>query len=773
MGFKPDFTESMFSRIIYVSIFSCLFWFSGFVYLRYELDTMEKAHLACRTQALTMAWQAVIASHQAGVQVYFDTYIMQPRILELLQAAQDGSVAEQAVQRVKLYRYLYPIYQKLQIKDVRQIHFHTPDCRSFLRFHAPHQSGDSLNTSRPSVVIANRDQKVVQGFETGRVVAGFRNVFPINHAGRALGSVELSQPFEVFRREMEQLANGDEFMMVYHAPLLLPKLFEEQKKMYGPSPFSQDWLVEDPRRELFDSPPILSVSVQEVSAGLAGSQDFIQALDQKLPCSLAIGTKAGFHAVTLIPIVDVQGLTAAVLLAFSPAPEIDKIYQSYRLEFVIYSVIALFGAVVFFLVLQSKQAIAEKQHYSQLIANTISDGLYVMNHVGVITFVNDTGVNILGYSRKELLGQVAHELFHFHDHEEILLSECSICKVLFSDIGYLGEEVFTRKDGTSFVAEVASEPMYENGKIVSVVTIFRDITERKEIAASLQAAYDKLDMLSNNIETQIWCMVSPDTYGAVNRAHAKFCGFTQEAMEHKTLLELFPREDIEACLESNQAVFEGKCQIRLEAWVSNAQGERRLLSLIKTPKLGPDGRVEYAICSGEDITERKQMEEQLRLLCNTDPLTKAFNRRYFLHVLEAELQRSKRYGTPFSLVMCDVDHFKKVNDTFGHETGDRVLKEIVASIHERVRGADVFARWGGEEFVLLLANTSLPYAVPLVDDILATIRSYDFGKVGQITISFGVTAYREEDTIDTLLSRADKLLYAAKVAGRNCIRSAA
>ncbi|MFH2124536.1 MAG: diguanylate cyclase [Pseudomonadota bacterium] len=602
-------------------------------------------HLANQANTLNMVWQAVVKSHKTGMQAYFDTYVMQPQVLELLRAAQGGSESEQAVQRVKLYRYLYPVYQKLRERDVRQLHFHTPDCRSFLRFHAPSFSGDFLTASRPSVVMANRDHRNIQGFETGRVVAGFRNVFPVIHAGEDLGSVEISQPFEALRRGIWHLDKSNDFLLVYKASLLLPKLFEEQKKIYGTSLFSQEWLVEDPRRELPDSPPEMSAPAQKVYAGLAESQSFLQALSQHQPQSFAVKGTDRFYRVTILPLEDVEGMTAAVLLAFSAAPEIDEISLNYRLNLLIFSLMVLFGAIAFLLFLQSKQAVVEKQRNIQLIANTMLDGLYVINDKGVITFVNATATEILGYSRQELLGQEAHALFHRHVNSRCLLAECPIFNVLRSNTSYTGEEVFRRKDGSSFVADVSSAPMFKKKTIVSAVTVFRDITKRKE------------------------------------------------------------------------------------------------------------------------------MEEQLLHLCNVDPLTNAFNRRYFLQILETEVQKSKRYGTQFVLAMGDVDHFKRVNDTFGHESGDRVLKEIVASIQKRIRSVDVFARWGGEEFVLLLANTTLSVAVPIVEDILANIRLLDFAEVGEVTVSFGVTDYQQEDTIDILLNRADKVLYEAKAAGRNCIRA--
>jgi len=645
MAFKFNIFECMSGRCLVICFFAFLLWLCGFLYLRHERDVMEKVYLANQTAALNMIYQCVVNSQQIGMQAYYDSYIMQPRVLDILRKAKNGDEAEQAVQRARLYRYLFPAYEKLRERDVRQLHFHTPDSRSFLRFHAPHLAGDSLVASRPSVVMANRDQKIVQGFETGRVLAGYRSVFPIRYEGEALGTVEISQPFETFRRLMEKVGRGNEFLIAYNGSLLLPKLFEEQKKMYEPSLFSPDWLVEDAEQNLPDSPPVLSAFAQKVYAGIAGLPAFIEALAQKQSRALAVATGNGFYQVTLLPIVDPEGLPAVLLLALSPAPELDEIYHTWRLHLLVFSGMIVSCGLILLLFMRNRMAIIAKQRDFQLMANTISDGLYVMNEQGIITFVNESAARLLGYSRGELLGRVAHDVFHLQGNRGTPLSECSLCNVFRYNTRFKGEEIFCRRDGSSFVAEVASEPLFEHGKGISAVTIFRD------------------------------------------------------------------------------------------------------------------------------ISERKQMEEQLHELCNTDPLTKAFNRRYFLEVLETEVQRSRRYGTPFVLVMGDVDRFKRVNDVFGHQAGDRVLQEVVAAIQARIRCSDVFARWGGEEFVLLLANTSLENAVPLVESIRENIRSLDLGEVGMVTISFGVTNFRDGDTIDTLLNRADKLLYEAKAAGRNCVRA--
>jgi diguanylate cyclase (GGDEF)-like protein/PAS domain S-box-containing protein len=168
-----------------------------------------------------------------------------------------------------------------------------------------------------------------------------------------------------------------------------------------------------------------------------------------------------------------------------------------------------------------------------------------------------------------------------------------------------------------------------------------------------------------------------------------------------------------------------------------------------------------------DVTERKHLEEELRNLAVTDPLTGAFNRRHFLEELQREMSRCNRYACPVSLVMFDVDHFKEVNDRFGHEAGDHVLAELAGMIRKRIRSTDVLARWGGEEFLILLTNTNAGQTVKLVEDLLKLLQASIFAGIGRVTASFGVVEHRAGETIDELLTRVDNLMYQAKNSGRS------
>ena len=166
-----------------------------------------------------------------------------------------------------------------------------------------------------------------------------------------------------------------------------------------------------------------------------------------------------------------------------------------------------------------------------------------------------------------------------------------------------------------------------------------------------------------------------------------------------------------------------------------------------------------------DIAERLLTEKDY--LASTDSLTGISNRLEFSKVLRDETDRKRRHETPMALILLDVDHFKHINDSYGHNTGDEVLKTLTRLIGSGIRHTDFFARCGGEEFVLLLRDDGSDVAMAAAEKLRIQIASANFPAVGKVTCSFGVTAWEHDDTPATFVARADKALYASKRAGRN------
>lgn len=178
----------------------------------------------------------------------------------------------------------------------------------------------------------------------------------------------------------------------------------------------------------------------------------------------------------------------------------------------------------------------------------------------------------------------------------------------------------------------------------------------------------------------------------------------------------------------------------------------------------------------EDEAEKSRtVLEKQRYKALHDPLTELPNREYYNERAHYEYQRWQRYNRPLTIAVFDIDHFKKINDTHGHQAGDRVLKVIGRSIAKRLREVDFFCRFGGEEFVAIMPETSLADAMPVLDTIRAAIANASFNYKEQpisITLSVGVTEFKTDDDLEIAFARADQALYAAKSGGRNCIKSA-
>ncbi len=173
-----------------------------------------------------------------------------------------------------------------------------------------------------------------------------------------------------------------------------------------------------------------------------------------------------------------------------------------------------------------------------------------------------------------------------------------------------------------------------------------------------------------------------------------------------------------------------------------------------------------------DVTDLEDERQYFEKMATHDSLTGIYNRFFFLDATKRGIKVSIRDERPMSLMMLDIDHFKSVNDTYGHDAGDQVLQAFVTTIAERLRDSDIFARWGGEEFIVTLPSTSLENAMHLAETVRENIEQSIFPEVNKITCSIGVSSLNEEDSVDTLIKRADMALYEAKASGRNCVKAA-
>ncbi|ACF14784.1 diguanylate cyclase (GGDEF domain) [Chloroherpeton thalassium ATCC 35110] len=190
-------------NIGYIAVFLFLSGIAALLIHR-NYEQKKERYYARLIGELKTAYDVITLSNSESAQIAFSSQINQPEILDLFKQARSADENRRDSIRQNLYEKLSPLYERLTLRDVRQLHFHLPDCESFLRFHRPTKYGDNLKGVRYSVEKANADLVRVTGFEEGRIFNGFRNVFPLIYEGEHLGSVEVSMEFDAIRKRMEQ-----------------------------------------------------------------------------------------------------------------------------------------------------------------------------------------------------------------------------------------------------------------------------------------------------------------------------------------------------------------------------------------------------------------------------------------------------------------------------------------------------------------------------------------------------------------------------------------
>jgi diguanylate cyclase (GGDEF)-like protein len=172
-----------------------------------------------------------------------------------------------------------------------------------------------------------------------------------------------------------------------------------------------------------------------------------------------------------------------------------------------------------------------------------------------------------------------------------------------------------------------------------------------------------------------------------------------------------------------------------------------------------------------EIETRKKLERELIIAATVDKLTQIYNRRKLEDIIQAEIERAKRYSTPLSLIMIDLDDFKRANDTHGHQAGDRILRAVADILKTNIRTTDAAGRWGGEEFMIVVPATPLDNARELAEKIRHIIASHQFDHACSITISLGLAQLFQGDSFDSFISRVDDALYRAKNRGKNRVEA--
>ncbi|XPV75942.1 MAG: diguanylate cyclase [Desulfovibrio sp.] len=390
-------------------------------------------------------------------------------------------------------------------------------------------------------------------------------------------------------------------------------------------------------------------------------------------------------------------------------------------------------------------------HTPDLISLVDVDHKYVM--------MNSSYGRYFERGRDELIGQHASKVVGKETYENI--TQHAFAKV------FAGEDVFVESwmevNGRKRFLSITYHPVPDHkGKIAYAAVHAKDLTQQKK------AEYERQRIFEVSID--LLCI--SDFAGVlkdVNPAWEQTLGWKSDELIGKSFLPLVHPEDYEQTKFAVESIQDGSPVVGVEMRFRCSDDSYRWLAWNITPDM-EQGDV---VCVARDVTKRRIMEDELRRAAATDSLTGADNRRSFLKKAAAELERSRRYGVPLAVFMLDIDHFKKVNDTYGHEAGDEVLKSLVQTCLTVLRSPDVFGRFGGEEFAAMLIQVRADEAEKVCERLRSSIAKTSVytvrGKIN-ITVSIGVSMVSLNDTnVEDVLRRADNALYEAKQSGRNMV----
>ena len=406
------------------------------------------------------------------------------------------------------------------------------------------------------------------------------------------------------------------------------------------------------------------------------------------------------------------------------------------------------------------------------------DGITIYDQDGKFIYTNRAFASLSGYADPhELIGKTCKQFYEEEEYERMN----QVCVPALQKSGqWRGELIAKRKNGSTYHQE-ASITMLEDGGRVCVI---RDITWRKRGEKRLLQSEWFLNTIFDSIRDPFCIFDREFRIVRANDAYAQ--------MKNREVKDLIGRKCHEILLNSlsicddcvvDKTVHSAEPCVK-EKYAKLEDGSSVWVEIYTYPILDEEGNVSHTIEYTRNITDRKIAEEEKRQiidklehLSNTDSLTGLMNRRALSVSLVYEMDRAKRYLSELSLILCDIDNFKEINDTHGHEMGDRALEIISTTLKTILRKTDLAGRHGGDEFMLILPETSIKGAESLAEKILATVRTTDLrlkdGRSLRLSMSIGISSLEAgTDTTDSFIKRADEAMYASKQRGRDRISTA-
>jgi diguanylate cyclase (GGDEF)-like protein/PAS domain S-box-containing protein len=310
-----------------------------------------------------------------------------------------------------------------------------------------------------------------------------------------------------------------------------------------------------------------------------------------------------------------------------------------------------------------------------------------------------------------------------------------------------------------------------DGECTHLLAIVRNLTEQRQKENEIKRINDRLELVWNSVADVMFTFDKNQNIVSVNKTFEKLLGWTAEGLAKDKSLSIIPEDDREDLRKIIERVKSGETVTSHEVKRITKSGEIVYFLGSFSPLYDQNGNWDGGVVAYKNITERKKYEDKLKELALHDPLTGLPNRSYFSQCLKIEMEKAKRTKLLLSIFALDIDHFKEINDTYGHDIGDEVLREFAKRVKSSIRKNDFLARIGGDEFVILIPElTEKTSVIEIADRIQRNLGDEWIidNEIIKVTSSIGISFYNQIDLEEkTLFKNADLALYEAKKKGKN------
>jgi diguanylate cyclase (GGDEF)-like protein/PAS domain S-box-containing protein len=420
----------------------------------------------------------------------------------------------------------------------------------------------------------------------------------------------------------------------------------------------------------------------------------------------------------------------------------------------------------------------ERRH--RLLADNATDLILVIDRSGAITYASPACHELIGYAPEEVIGHRPDEFVHPEDRDEVVSARM---RVVDEDGTVTVTSRLRHRDGHYVWTEARVRRVLDaaSGEALEGQAIVRDITERVTADQALRESVERLAGAEQRFRTAFEAapigMALSNLEGRfiqINDALCAITGYTRDELADMSFSELSHPGDVSLDEEMMRSLLSGEQSTYwMEKRFVDVVGQVVWVSVHATLVRASDGTPQHFLGQIQDVSERVRYEAQLQHMADHDPLTGLLNRRSFERELNQHIRQVERYGPEGAALVLDIDRFKHINDTLGHNVGDELIVKVAQTLRARLRDSDVLARLGGDEFAVLLPRGGAAEAEAVAQAILAAVKAQAVvtpaGRRRSITASIGVALFADTErlTAEDLLVNADLAMYDAKEAGRD------